>query len=408
MGSNRDLINRANETNLVSTPSILDTGIPVLGFRSRLIVDEGWCAVITAGGKFKEVLEPGEYALSRFGIWKEVKVLFVDMRIKSLSFSTTREFRVTQPLPIEINLDLSIEYQVVDPRRVALELSAPLTILWDRVYNAARGAVESATLNEVRSGGESIAQEVLRRLQEMRLSKTIGLEVLHVLVTSIKPTDPGIDAIARLQYELFTLIEKWKAQAAINSVTQITIPWLIQTGSPLVSQILEISTKYDMAPEELLRRLLGSAQASLPETSDSSYVIGRPTQDFLSRDWTVTRPMEQQDSLSNLEIADVHARIREEISYLETIPGAQVKVKPGTDTRNIPDGSYDIKMDMPRSSGGVITLYFTCPAGYPNRAPALAVDVDTQPTVFQSAILRRWTAQYRLVEVAREVKQYFE
>mgnify|MGYP001586357180 FL=1 len=103
---------------------------------------------------------------------------------------------------------------------------------------------------------------------------------------------------------------------------------------------------------------------------------------------------------------DIHVRMREEISYLEKISGVKVQAKPGADNSNIPDGSYDLKVEIPRTSGGLITLYLNCPAGYPQKPPTADVEVDGQDTAFQSAILRRWMGQY-LVEIAREVKQYF-
>ncbi len=91
--------------------------------------------------------------------------------------------------------------------------------------------------------------------------------------------------------------------------------------------------------------------------------------------------------------------MREEISFLEKQPGAKVDAKLGA------DGSYSVLMTMPRNSGGLITLYLSCPPGYPQVPPSTTVEVDEQEMPFQSAILRRWTGQY-LVEIAREVKQY--
>lgn len=399
MANNRHLI---IEPALVSPPQILDKGLPIPGFRGRFIVDEGWCAVITVGGTFKEILEPGEYYLDRYNTWQEVKAIRVDRRIKTLTFSTTREFRIAQPVPVEIDLDLSIEYRVADPRRVALEIQMPLDLLWGRVFQATSSAVAYATIDEIRTQGEGLARTVLQRLQAMQLPRTIGLEVLNVLVTSINEAD---DVIARLQFEIFEQIEKWKVDAAITSQSQVTMSWLVQKGHPLAPQILEVSAKYGTDPDELLQRLLGSGQAS---PAGSANVIGWPASSF-TLPGTTSRPAlpaERQDSTRHQGSTDVHSRVREDVTYLEKIKGAQVQAKPGTDDRGIPDGSYDIRVSMPRNSGGTITLYFICPAGYPRRAPALAVDVDGQPTPFQSAVLRRWTGQgLYLVEIAREVKQ---
>lgn len=98
--------------------------------------------------------------------------------------------------------------------------------------------------------------------------------------------------------------------------------------------------------------------------------------------------------------------MREELDYLNQLPGARVEAKPGADSRGIPDGSYDVRVNLPRSSVGRLTLYLSCPAGYPRVAPSVDVDVDGQPTPFKSSILARWTGQY-LVELVREARQFF-
>lgn len=404
MANNRHLI---IEPTLVSPPQLLDKGLPIPVLRGRYMVDEGWCAVVTVGGAFKEILEPGQYYLDRYSMWQDVKAIRVDRRIKTLTVSTTREFTIAQPVPIEINLDLSVEYRVADPRRVALEMSTPLTSLFDRVIQAMRSAVVYATIDEIRTQGEGLARAALQRLQAMQLPSTIGLEVLNVMVTTIKATDAGSDALARLQFEALQQIEKWKLDAAITSQSQVTMSWLIQTGHPLAQQILELAAKYGMDPNDLLSRSLGSGQAS---SLGSSNIMGRSVPNLLSPGMASgpALPSARQDSTRSQGGADVHDRIREDVSYLEKIPGARVHAKAGMDNSGIPDGSYDLKVDMPRSSGGTITLYLECPAGYPSRAPMLAIDVDGQAASFQSAVLRRWTGQGQyLVEIAREVKQYF-
>lgn len=82
----------------------------------------------------------------------------------------------------------------------------------------------------------------------MQLPRTIGLEVLNVMVTTIKATDAGSDALGRLQFEALQQIEKWKLDAAITSQSQVTMSWLIQTGHPFAQQILELAAKYGMDP----------------------------------------------------------------------------------------------------------------------------------------------------------------
>jgi hypothetical protein len=73
---------------------------------------------------------------------------------------------------------------------------------------------------------------------------------------------------------------------------------------------------------------------------------------------------------------DIHRRMREEIGYLHGVPGAAIETMPGVDDSGVPDGTYNLKVDLPRNSGGRITLYVSCPAGYPQQPPLIEVELN--------------------------------
>jgi hypothetical protein len=98
--------------------------------------------------------------------------------------------------------------------------------------------------------------------------------------------------------------------------------------------------------------------------------------------------------------------MREELNMLQKQPGAKTQSKPGVDENGVADGSYDLRVQVPRNLGGEIVIYFTCPAGFPQKPPFIEVEINGEITPFQSSILRRWTGQY-LVEIVREIKQFF-
>ena len=165
-----------------------------------------------------------------FGTFKwgrEVKATVVNVRLNTLTVSTTREFTISQPVPVEINLALSIEYQVVDARRVATEITSPLTCLFDRVIQSVRTAVVYATIDEIRTQGEGIARATLQRLQAMQLPKTLGVEIFNVLVTTIKDTDAGSSALASQQMKEFTTVRDWQLDSMITQQSRVTPEWLM-------------------------------------------------------------------------------------------------------------------------------------------------------------------------------------
>jgi len=97
MGTNRNTINNST---IIYPTQILDKGIPLPFLEGKFVVDQGWCAVITEGGAFKEILEPGTYFLGKYRVFRDVKATEVDMRVKTMEVITWGEFQISQPLPV--------------------------------------------------------------------------------------------------------------------------------------------------------------------------------------------------------------------------------------------------------------------------------------------------------------------
>jgi hypothetical protein len=404
MTTNRHLI---DDFDVIRPQQLLDKGLPIPFLSGKYVVDEGWNAVITEGGAFKEILGPGTHFLEKYHFFRDVKATAINTKINTLTVSTTREFTIQKPVPVEINLDVAVEYQVKDPRRIATEISTPLTSLFDRVIQAMRSAVVHATVDEIRMQGEGLAQTTMQRLQAIQLQKVIGIEIFNVMVTSIKATDAGSDALAQQQMNEFTQVRDWQLNNAMTQGTQITPQWLMINQPELYAQLM--AGNFQIVRELIDKGLLDPAaflnQPSGTSGFDLSNILGGFVNPMLPDQFGgVSKQPQITDQSSSSK--DVHSRIREEIGYLKKLPGAVVENKPGQDDDGVPDGSYDIRMTMPRASGGNITIYLSCTKAFPAESPLVEVDVDDEDVPFQSAILRRWTGQY-LVEIAREVKQYF-
>jgi hypothetical protein len=407
MSTNRQFI---NDFDIIRPQQLLDKGLPLPFLSGKYVVDEGWCAVITEGGAFKEILGPGTHFLSKYHFFRDLKATAINIKINTLSVSTTREFTIQKPLPIEINLDVAVEYQVRDSRRVATEITAPLTSLYDRVIQAIRSAVVFATVDEIRTQGEGIAQASLQRLQAMQLPKIIGIEVSNVLVTTIKATDTGSDALATQQMNEFTRIRDWQLDNAIVQGTRVTPEWLMMNRPELYAQLA--AGNMEVMKELIDKGLLDPAsflnQPNSMPNFDPSKLLGAFNNPVMTPGGYGSNVGPNTPMITDQRLApkDINTRIREDIGYLKDLPGAKVESKPGQDEDGIPDGSFDILLTLPRASGGTITLFINCPKGYPTEPPAVEVEVDNEEASFQSAVLRRWSGQY-LVEIARETKQYF-
>jgi hypothetical protein len=412
MTSNRHLI---SDLDVVRPAQLLAKGIPLPFLSGRYVVDEGWVAVITEGGTYKETLEPGTYFLNRYRFFRDVKAIAVDNRVQTLTITTMREFTIAQPVPVEINLDLAVEYRICDARRVALEVRTPLTSLYDRVLQAVRSIVTHVSIDEIRTQGEGIARLTLQRLQGEQLPKTLGIEVFNVLTTSIKATDAGNDALAARSMDEYTSTRDWQMEQAMLQGSQIDWNWLVVNRPELANQIL---ANQGMVTQQMIDKGLLDPAGVLQSPAgggmnQGGFDLNSMVNPFQNGSGSLSGGASQpqlvqggEQGKSNVGSADIHDRIREEIKMLKKLPGSTVEARPGMGKDGVPDGSYNMRVAFPRTSGGEIVLYVACQSDYPNTPPIVNVDVDGQEKSFQSAILRRWRGQY-LIELAREVKQWF-
>jgi len=228
-----------------------------------------------------------------------------------------------------------------------------------------------------------------------------------VMVTSIKATDTGSDVLAQQQLNEYSRVRDWQLDNAILQGTQITPQWMMINRPEIYAQIM--AGNFQVVKELIDKGLLDPAaflnQPTNAPRFDPMNIMGGFGSPYLTGGVgaNTNAPMITDQSSA---VKNINERIREELAYIRGLPGALVENKPGQDDDGVPDGSFDIKVTMPRASGGMITIYIACPSGYPSRPPTIDVEVDGEDAPFQSAVLRRWSGQY-LVEIAREVKQYY-
>lgn len=416
MPNNRHLV---NDFLIVRPSELLETGLPIPGFGGRYTVEEGWQAVITVNGAFREILPAGRHGLDRYGLWRDVKATLVNTRIQSLLVATTREFTIAKPTPVQIDLDLSVEYQVVDPRRVALEVQTPLSGLYDRVINAVRSAVAYATYEEIRTQGEGIAATTLQRLQALNLPAVLGIEVSQVMTTSIKALGTEGDVLASYGMETFKRYQDWQLDNSMIQQSRVSWEWLLVNRPEIAQQMInthgmlakELVDKGALDPAAFLNAPVGNPGAA-PGLNPLGSLLS-PFGQMLPNAQQPQTPQPQSGQTSGVTPqltgkVDLQMRLQEEHQLLTSqIPNAQIDFKANSGSFGRPDGSYAVRIVMPRSAGGTIEIYLTCPADYPARPPVgLEVEVNQQPVAFQPSALQRWVGQY-LLEIAREVKSYY-
>ena len=414
MSNNRSLI---NDSEIIRGGHLLEKGLPIPGLRGTYTVEDGWCAVITVDGMFREILPAGRHIVNQYGIFRDVKATAIDVRVQTLKVSTTGEFTIAQPVPVQINLDVSIEYKVSDPRRVATEVKTPLTMLYDRVLQAVRSIVAYATIDEIRTQGEGLAINTLQRLHSMQLQTTIGIEVYGVLVTSIKATDTAGDALASQTMSEFTKMRDWQLDTEMTSNSRVTWEWML-IHRPEVAQQLIVT--YGSLAKEMIEQGALNLSSFLNTPANGGMVNGpasilsglglpgtgqsfpgnppgfRPGVPSASPAWSASP--EPPPALQLSAASSLAARMREELDYLRQQSELSI------DHRSAADGSQLLRIIMRRTSGSPAEIYCTCPANYPQAAPVIEAEIDGQSFPIQSLALRTWRGQF-LIEIMREIRQ---
>ena len=118
-----------------------------------------------------------------------------------MTVSTKREFRAIfqKAITVEINLDARVEYQVKDPRRVAIEISAPLTSLFDHVIQALHRSIVHATIDEIFLKVKALLKTPCRDCRLWIYQKYLGLKFIKCWLQALRLTTQIIIYFARFR-----------------------------------------------------------------------------------------------------------------------------------------------------------------------------------------------------------------
>ena len=402
MSDNRIMI---DDTDLVRPEQLLEQGIPLPILSGKYEVKEGFCSVITVGGVFKEILGPGFYHLHKYKIFRNIRAITVDMRVRQLPIETSRKYKIKFPVPVQLTLDLVVEYKVSDARRVALEIDQPLHALYDRVDMAINPIVSVATYEEMNLRREEFGNRVFQSLKAMQLPKIIGIDILNVIITNLNALDSGEDALSQQSLGEYETFRNWQLDSTILQNSQMDLRTILLQASPdeRINIIRDLIDKGYMDPAGGFLAQPSSYSASDPSQMLNNLLAGfggNQNPQSLPGRWPGV-PNQLNPSKQTTPEQSSQTRIVEEVNMLKSIPGAIVDTKPGVDANGIHDGSYMLRVDVPKNSGGKITCYISCESRYPDIPPLFSIEVNGEDYQFESSNLKCWRRQY-LIEIVRE------
>ena len=398
MSDNRGYI---DERTLVKREQILEKGIPIIGLAGKYQVKEGFCAVLAEGGVYKETLGPGFYYLHKYKFFRDLTATVVDMRTKTLNIETDRKHQIKYPFPVEIDLYLTIEYKVVDPRRVALEYEEPLHLLFDRVTAAFDPIISNANYEEVQTRRAEISQKILQQLKAMQLSIDLGIDVRNCTITTLKIHDTGSDVISTRARDESNYLRDAQMQAFVLQNSPRDFMSIIMQADPNE----RVKLMQTLAEQGLL---LGEGQL----LNSPANMFGGGQQATMAGQLGAGFGMQQGYTGSQTGMGSLQQmlpgqttgqnRMVSEINYLRSIPGANVETIAEKDANGLATGAHKFRVTVPKQSGGTITSYFRCSAQFPTEPPLFSLEVDGQDYPFNPSCLRNWRGNY-LYEIVQEI-----
>ncbi len=404
MSDNRNYI---DEGTLVKREQILEKGIPIIGLSGKYQVKEGYCAVLTEGGVYKETLSPGFYHLHKYRLFRELTATVVDMRLKKLEIETCQKHQIRYPFPVEIDLDLTVEYKVSDPRTIALEFEEPLRALFDRVTSVVDPIIANASHEEVLTQRPAIGQKIFQNLQALQLSRTIGIDVRNILITKLKVHDTGSDIIStKAKEETFFYRDSTMEAYVLAHAPRDFISLLMQADPNERIKLMQTwIAEIGPLPESNMAYPAGGFGGGFNQMQSMFGQYGQQPmlgggfipQPGYQGGYQVPMPQQMLPGQSNEQ-----NRMVNELNYLRSIPGAEVETRAENDQHGLATGGHMVRVTIPKQSGGIITCYFLCSAKYPTMPPLLSVEVDGQDYPYSPPSLRNWRGNY-LYEIVREV-----
>ncbi len=384
----------------------------------KLRVREGTAAVVTLDGAYQETLRPGGVSLGKYTLLKRCEIYWVDMRDRELTVQTSKELKIMDPVPLDVDLTVSVKYRVSEPRVVSLEVKNPITTLYDYTIEAMRQACSQFKLQDFLAGG-SAGNSIHQFLKGRNVENYLGIVLLDVLTASVSGADRAVSLIQnqglapaetqvgltteamRRNQELQYKMREAEVKNDIAGMLQLTPAYVAQFMPDMYERIYGNRALTDQAR---LAGLIELAKMGVIDTSSLSG-LGGDMANTLGRNLGVA-PSPVAGALPGY-VPDqpygtmgVKGRLLQEINALRD-NGFDVSLQEDAENYYV-----QVKMALDEQ-GKQLGVYFVCPQDYPQKPPQLLVEYDGRQEAFDSINIRNWDYRKSLSEILKEVVGYY-
>ncbi len=233
-------------------------------------IGAGFTGLFVKNGRLVRTLIPGRHFSFALPLLEQCQLILVDTKVRNLEIVSQGDYLSRDQYLI--NVSLNVMYQVVDAKRVALELSDPILALTSAVKDNLGVAIGQLTVDQLTSQGRSQIRQYI--LDHSEVSYALGFALEDVRVSDI--SFPQTRGIIR-QVEGLSARQEAEHEATLKM--QIAQAGRPEVAQPPVQQVNIISGRDPNSNDPALGATLEattvafegqtSTQANLPPVQDT-------------------------------------------------------------------------------------------------------------------------------------------
>jgi len=210
-------------------------------------IGAGYAGLLVKNGRVVRTLKSGRHFTFALPLLEQCQIVLVDTKLRNLDVQSQGDFLSKDRFLIDATL--TVIYQVIDPKRVALELSDPIAALASAVKDCMGVAIGQIPLNQLISQGRLLLrQNLLDRVQDFY---TLGFTLEDVRIGDV--SFPETNGVIR-QVEGMSSRQEAENSAAMQMR-------IAEAGRPILPQ----------APVQQLNLISGQSPASLPASDSAGF-----------------------------------------------------------------------------------------------------------------------------------------
>jgi regulator of protease activity HflC (stomatin/prohibitin superfamily) len=152
-------------------------------------INAGYAGLLVKNGQLVRKLEPGRHFSFALPWIEQCQLILVDSKVRNLEVRSQGDFLSQDQFLV--NISLNVMYQVIDPKRVALELSDPLATLTSAVKDGLGVVVGQLRVDQLTNQGRVLIRQYL--LENIDTFYLLGFNLDDVRVSDINfPQSRGI------------------------------------------------------------------------------------------------------------------------------------------------------------------------------------------------------------------------